>query len=109
MSKGRWLGAIALAALGCAAYGAEPSPTPPAANAGPTPAELSQLCKIDIKGDKKEQWMRLPKAESSVTQHHVTVGGKSLDYTATAGTLIVRDDVAPPITSTGNMAYARQD
>jgi len=109
MSKWQLLGAIALAALGCAAYGAEPTPTPPAANAGPTPAELSQLCKIDIKGDKKEQWMRLPKAESSVTQHHVTVGGKSLDYTATAGTLIVRDDDDKPIASIGYVAYVRQD
>jgi len=107
MSKWQSLGVIALAALACAAHGAEP--TPPAANAGPAPAELSQLCKIDIKGDKKDQWMRLPKAESSVTQHHVTLGGKSLDYTATAGTLIVRDDDDKPIASIGYVAYVRQD
>jgi hypothetical protein len=41
----------------------------------PSPAALSRLCKIDIKGDKKEQWMRLPTPESSVTQHHLSAGG----------------------------------
>ena len=65
----------------------------------PSAAALSRLCKIDIKGDKKEQWMRLPTPESSVTQHHLSAGGKSFDYTATAGTLIVRDDEDKPIAS----------
>ena len=69
----------------------------------------SQLCKIDIKGDKKEEWMRLPKAESSVTQHHLSAGGKGFDYTATAGTLIVRDDEDKPIASIGYVAYTRKD
>ena len=56
---------------------------------GAPAALIGPLCKIDIKGDKKDQWMRPPKAESSVTQHHMSVGGKPLDYTATAGTLII--------------------
>ncbi len=70
-------------------------------------AQLSQLCRIDIRGDKKEQWMRLPKAESSVTQHHFG-GGKGFDYTATAGTLIVRDDDDRPMASIGYVAYTAQ-
>ena len=72
-----------------------------------SPAQLSQLCRIDIKGDKKDQWMRLPKAESSVTQHHFG-GGKGFDYTATAGTLIVRDDEDKPMASIGYVAYTRK-
>ncbi len=72
-------------------------------------AQLSQLCKIDLKGDKKEQWMRLPKADSSVTQHHVTLAGRAIDYTATAGTLIVRDDEDKPIAAMGYVAYTRKD
>ncbi|TLZ12199.1 MAG: hypothetical protein E6K31_06720 [Gammaproteobacteria bacterium] len=81
------------------------APEPPSAQA----VLLGQLCKIDIKGEKKDQWMRLPKAEGSVTQHHLTVGGRSFDYTATAGTLIIRDDEDKPIASIGYVAYVRHD
>src|SRR5579863_7483457 len=81
----------------------------PKGEGGVSPAQLSQQCRIDIRGDKKEQWMRAPKAESSVTQHHVTIGGKTLDYTATAGTLIVRDDADKPIASIGYVAYTRSN
>ncbi len=52
---------------------------------GPVAAHL--LCQTS-KGedkDKKEEWKREPKAESSVTQHHLSAGGKCFDYTATAG------------------------
>jgi carboxypeptidase C (cathepsin A) len=81
--------------------GAEPAATSQSA--------LAQQCKIDFKGDTKDQWMRAPKAESSVTQHRISVGGKSFDYTATAGTLIVRDDADKPIASIGYVAYTRRD
>ena len=76
---------------------------------GPAAGLTSQLCRIDIKGDKKDQWMRLPKAESSVTQHRLNVGAKSFDYTATAGTLIIRDDEDKPTASMGYIAYTRHD
>src|ERR1700716_2269870 len=98
---------VALGAVMSAAYADEP---PKAADpSGASAAALSQLCKIDIKGEKKDQWMRLPNAESSVTQHRISAGGKTLDYTATAGTLIVRDDEDKPIASIGYIAYARHD
>jgi carboxypeptidase C (cathepsin A) len=99
--------AAALCVWVTAAYADEPpkGSEPP----GTSAAALSQLCKIDIKGDKKDQWMRLPKPESSVTQHRISVGGKSLEYTATAGTLIVRDDEDKPIASIGYVAYTRRD
>ena len=106
MSKSLSASLLVLSAWIGTAQAQEP---PKADEHAPPSAALSQLCKIDIKADKKEQWMRLPKAESSVTQHHLGAGGKSLDYTATAGTLIVRDDNDKPIASIGYVAYVRRD
>jgi carboxypeptidase C (cathepsin A) len=97
--------AMSVLLASAAALGADEPPAKP--DGGVPPGVVSQLCKIDIRGDKKEQWMRLPKAESSVTQHRITVAGKTLDYTATAGTLIVRDDDDKPIASIGYVAYTR--
>jgi carboxypeptidase C (cathepsin A) len=50
-----------------------------------------------------------PKPESSVTEHCFGVGGKSFDYTATAGTSIIRDDEDKPIASIGYVTYVRHD
>jgi len=106
MSKWLSLGVIALAGVSTGWAADEPAHADgKAAEQAPSPAQVSQLCKIDVKGDKKEQWIRLPKAESSVTQHHINVRGKSLDYTATAGTLIIRDDEDKPTASIGYVAY----
>jgi carboxypeptidase C (cathepsin A) len=66
------------------------TPTP-----APTPAETS----------KKEP----PKPESSVTQHTATIGGGPVAYTATAGTLIVRNEKDEPWASMGYVAYVRKD
>jgi carboxypeptidase C (cathepsin A) len=118
MSQRRWTGLIVISVLVGGAYAQEPAAgergaPPPAAAGGkaapPSPAEVSQLCRIDIKGDKKEQWMRLPTAQASATQHRLRLGGKEIEYTATAGTLIVRDDDDKPIASIGYVAYTRRD
>jgi carboxypeptidase C (cathepsin A) len=116
MSKWMVLGVMVLAGAAAAAHADEPSADQLAQWAAPGTAATSpivllesQLCKIDIKGEKQRQWMRLPKAESSVTQHRLAVGGKTIDYTATAGTLIVRDDEDKPIASMGYVAYTRHD
>ena len=45
-----------------AAAAANPSAAKPPEPATAWSAQLLQLCKIDVKGDKKDQWMRLPKA-----------------------------------------------
>ena len=71
-------------------------------------AELMRRCQVDVKGDVGQEWRRLPEAQSSVTQHHFSAGGQSFDYTATAGTLIVRDDDDKPIASIGYVAYTRR-
>src|ERR1700739_4633206 len=123
MSSSRTLGIMALAGVlswAIAAGAQDPARLEGATEAAKQPARapeppspqaalMGQLCKIDIKGEKKDQWMRLPKAESSVTQHHLTVGGKSFDYTATAGTLIIRDDEDRPSASIGYVAYVRHE
>jgi carboxypeptidase C (cathepsin A) len=72
-------------------------------------ALVLQLCRIDVKGEKKDQWIRLPRAQESVTQHRLNLSGKApLDYTATAGTLIIRDDDDKPMASIGYIAYTRR-
>ncbi|HYX73892.1 MAG TPA: hypothetical protein VE819_04345 [Steroidobacteraceae bacterium] len=117
MSSRLWTGVMVISGLVAAAYAQEPAAgeggAPSAAAAGgktaTSPAQLSQLCRIDIKGDKKEQWMRLPTAQASVTQHRLSVGGKAIEYTATAGTLIVRADEDKPMASIGYVAYTRRD
>ncbi len=46
-----------------------------------------------------------PVAEQSVTEHRVTIGGRTIAYRATAGTLILRNDADEPIASVGYFAY----
>ncbi|HPM36570.1 MAG TPA: hypothetical protein PK186_03320 [candidate division Zixibacteria bacterium] len=50
-----------------------------------------------------------PKAEKSVTTHKLTIGGESIPFTATAGTLIIRNDKDLPYASMGYIAYVRSN
>ena len=104
-----WVLAGALHAQESASPEGAGASVPAAGKAAPSAAQISQLCRIDIKGDKKEQWMRLPAAQASVTQHRLNLGGKAFDYTAAAGVLIVRDDEDRPIARIGYIAYTRRD
>lgn len=49
----------------------------------------------------------IPKAEKSVTHHTVTVDGKKIDYIATAGTMIIKNDQGEPIALFGYTAYTK--
>ena len=49
------------------------------------------------------------KERTSVTKHTVRIGGQPIAYTATAGTLILRDDVEKPIASFFYVLYTRDD
>ncbi len=51
----------------------------------------------------------IPKSEQSVTQHSLVIDGKSIAYTATAGTLIVRNAKDEPAASVGYVAYTKKD
>jgi len=48
-----------------------------------------------------------PKEDSAVSHHSVTVGGTSIKYTATAGTLLIRDDKDEPTASMFYVAYTQ--
>ena len=56
-------------------------------------------------GDAKKPAAEAPKPEQSVTRHSVAIGGKTIDYTATAGTLILRNDKDEPTAAIGYVAY----
>ena len=62
---------------------------------------LCQLSQEEADKD-KDAWQRLPSADQAVTQHRISTGGRAMEYTATAGTLVVRDDADKPI---ANMGY----
>lgn len=49
------------------------------------------------------------KETTSVTKHTITVGGQPVRYTATAGTLLLRDDKDKPIASFFYVYYAKDD
>lgn len=49
------------------------------------------------------------KARKVVTQHTLRVNGQSIPYTATAGTIILRDDKGEPTGSMFYVAYTRDD
>jgi carboxypeptidase C (cathepsin A) len=78
--------------------------------AGVTVADEPEAKEGDKKeGEKKEEKSEPPKPISSVTQHTATIAGAPLAYTATAGTLIVRNEKDEPYASMGYVAYARKD
>jgi carboxypeptidase C (cathepsin A) len=51
------------------------------------------------------QELAVPKETSSVTHHSVVIGGRNINYTATAGNLLVDDDKGDPIGSFFYVAY----
>jgi len=56
----------------------------------------------------KEASAETPKPEKSVTEHSIVIGGVTIPYTATAGTLIVRNEKDQPYASMGYIAYTKQ-
>jgi carboxypeptidase C (cathepsin A) len=49
----------------------------------------------------------MPQEKSVVTHHRITVNGATIDYTATAGTLIVKNDKGEPQASLFYVAYTK--
>ncbi len=49
----------------------------------------------------------VPEAKTWVTKHRITIGGAPLAYTATAGTMLIRDDKDEPVALFGYTAYAK--
>lgn len=72
-----------------------------------TPA-LSQIKKEIIEKDTTIE-VREHREEKSVTHHSILIGDKKINYTATAGTIIINDDDDSAITSIGYFAYTIDD
>ncbi len=69
----------------------------------------SPLPKMNLQDTSKNKSEVIPKPVQSVTQHKLTAGGINISYTATAGTLIVRNSKDLPYASIGYFAYIRND
>lgn len=50
-----------------------------------------------------------PKEKSSVTEHTIRIGGATIPYKATAGTILLKDDKGEPTASMFYVAYTRSD
>ena len=57
------------------------------------------------KDAKEAKEVPIPPEKSSVTHHELSMGGKSLKYTATAGTFLLRDEEDKPYGSMFYVAY----
>lgn len=63
-----------------------------------------------LAADAESAWARPPVDErTAVSRGQVTVRGQTIPYTATAGTLTIRDDAAKPIAAMFYTAYTRED
>jgi len=50
-----------------------------------------------------------PEAQTWTTEHQASIGGQSLEYTATAGTMLMKDDDDKPVALIGYTAYVSDD
>jgi carboxypeptidase C (cathepsin A) len=55
--------------------------------------------------DDKKKDEPLPEAKVSVTEHQVRIGDRTIDYTATAGTMLMKNDDDKPVALFGYTAY----
>jgi carboxypeptidase C (cathepsin A) len=58
--------------------------------------------------EKAQEASEKPRSEKSVTEHSVVIGGATINYTATAGTLVVRNGDDEPYASIGYTAYTKK-
>jgi carboxypeptidase C (cathepsin A) len=72
----------------------------------PEPARTQQQGQGQQGGDHQgNETLPIPPEHASVTHHEVTLDGKALKYTATAGTLLIRDEEDKPYGSMFYVAY----
>lgn len=57
--------------------------------------------------DNEKEQQPIPPEKSSVTHHEITLGAKTIHYTATAGTLLIRDEEEKPYGSVFYIAYTQ--
>src|ERR1039458_5611525 len=71
-------------------------------NTAPTPAAGAETHK---EADKDKEATAVPPEKTVATHHEITLGGKTLKYTATAGTVLIRDEEDKPYGSIFYVAY----
>ena len=69
----------------------------------------ASLAAQDEAKDSASEKPPVAKPDQWVTRHTIVIGGKTLTYVATAGTLIIRDTSDTPVASVGYVAYTRPD
>ncbi len=78
---------------------------------GPASRGAAQAAKSEMKAPETKAPAEAapPKEESSVTEHTIRLGGKTIPYKATAGTILLKNDKGEPTASIFYMAYVRSD
>ena len=61
-------------------------------------------CSLAVAEEKKDQQPE-PKAQLFTSKHELKLGGKTIEYTATAGTLLMKNDAGKPVALMGFTAY----
>lgn len=77
--------------------------TAPVIHAADEPAPAAEQ-----KKDKEKDEKPIPEPKVWTTRHQIKIGGKAIDYEATAGTLLMKNDKDEPIALFGFTAYVRQ-
>ncbi len=68
---------------------------------------LTSAALAQEEGDSKEE-KKAPEAKQYVTEHSATIGGSKIDYTVTAGTMLMNNDEDEPIALMGFTAYVKK-
>src|ERR1700687_915423 len=102
----KWIGSLTLTTL-LATYSATAQVDPqqrrnrPAAEQQPTPPESAQAQPV--------RHGPPPEEKTSVTHHSARVGGQQINYTATAGTYVIKSDDGTPKASIFYVAYTKDE
>jgi len=92
----------------CGLLAAIVSPASPAADTRSKPEIAGTLgCATVGGGTDDNRWTQLPSNDTVVTRHRLSTPGRSFEYAATAGTLVIQDDEGRPIANMGYTAYTR--
>src|SRR6185436_11531218 len=95
-----WIPLLLIVWLGAALVAAPSSAQPPA------PAGDAKAAAAD-KGQDKSQDKKAPEEKSSRTQHSITLDGQKIPYTATAGTILLKDEDGTAKATVFSIAYTR--
>ena len=97
---------VSVLCLGTPPTGAQPPQPPMTAPAPPAPP-VRVVPPVDA--GHRDAAGPAVQDKTSVTRHTIRVGGQPIAYTATAGTLVLRDDLAKPVASFFYVFYSRDN